>query len=233
MFPIRDNFELAPFLMRKAGLLFRPANLSRPPRRRFTERPLYSRRDLDGGSLLGLVLGMNSAMQKISVIGNAGGGKSVLSRRLSVHHDVPLTHVDSIQFLPGMKIRPHVESIEILRAVQAKPRWLIDGYGPLDILVERLKASDKIVFIDFPIWRHYWWCTKRQLSNAFSRREELPEGCDEATLAQTRKLYKTLWQVHTKMRPELKRILARPEIKERLIVVETLSEFQRLLRMGL
>ena len=172
---------------------------------------------------------MNCLTQKISVIGNAGGGKTVLSRRLAARYNIPLTHVDGIQFLPGMQIRPHQESIQILRKVQSGSRWLIDGFGPLDILVERLKVSDKIVFIDFPIWRHYWWCTKRQFKNIFSGRIELPEGCNEATFAQTLKLYKTLWQVHTKMRDEMKRILSRPEFSQKLTLIHSLDEYRKAL----
>jgi len=171
---------------------------------------------------------------KISVIGNAGGGKSFLSRRLAQIYSLPLTHVDAIQFLSGMKIRPHQESIAMLRQIQAEPQWIIDGFGPLDILVERLKLSEKIIFIDFPLWRHSWWCTKRQVHSLFGfRREELPEGCEDANFAQTLKLYKTLWQVHSKMRPEMKRILARDEFKDRVSIITSLREFRKISHSGI
>lgn len=171
-------------------------------------------------------------IQKISVVGNAGGGKTALSRRLSEIHHLPLTHVDSIQFVPGMNIRPHKESILLLTDVENKDSWIIDGYGPLDIIEKRFRASDRVIFIDFPIWRHYWWCTKRQIQNLWSRREELPEGCNEATWAHTKKLYKTLWQVHTKMRPELLRIFARENLKEKVIYVRTLREWNEIFTHG-
>jgi adenylate kinase family enzyme len=171
---------------------------------------------------------------KISVIGNAGGGKTTLSRQLAMLHQIPATHVDAIQFVAGMKIRPHAESIEALRKIQNQESWIIDGYGPLDILQERLQASDKIIFIDFPIWRHYWWCTKRQIANLRRRqREELPEGCDEASLEQTLKLYKTLWQVHTKMRPELRRILSREHFKSKTRHVSNIRDWNEIFKKGL
>ena len=173
-----------------------------------------------------------AAVQKISVIGNAGGGKTILSRRLAARYSLPVTHVDSIQFLSGMKIRPHQESILALRDIQTKSQWIIDGFGPLDILVERLKLSDVIVFIDLPIWRHFWWSALRQMQNIFSKRVELPDGCNEASVAQTIKLFKTIWQVHTKMRPEMKRILARSEFTNKVVTISTFGQFRSISSNG-
>lgn len=172
-------------------------------------------------------------IRKIAVVGNAGGGKTTLSRRLAKIHNLPLTHVDAIQFVAGMQIRPHRESIQILKDVQAQESWIIDGYGPLDIIEKRFQSSDRVVFIDFPLWRHYWWCTKRQIQNFWSRREELPEGCDELTFAHTVKLYKTLWRVHKLMRPELLRIFARDNLKGKVLYVRTLKDWKRLSKFGL
>lgn len=170
---------------------------------------------------------------KIVVVGNIAGGKTELSRSLAHIHGVPLTHVDSLQFLPGMKIRPMDETRSALKALTDQADWLIDGYGPLDLIEKRFQAADHVVFIDFPIWRHYWWCTKRQIKNLWSRRQELPEGCDELTYDHTVKLYKTLWQMHTKMRPELLRIFARDNLKNKMIYVRTLKEWRTLAKKGL
>ena len=126
-----------------------------------------------------------------------------------------------------MNIRPHKESIQILSEIQAKDAWIIDGYGPLDILEARLEASDQIIFIDLPLWRHYWWCTKRQIKNAFSKRAELPEGCNEFTLKHTLKLFRTLFKVHKQMRPELLRILGRDRLKRKVFFVRTMHEWNQ------
>jgi hypothetical protein len=172
---------------------------------------------------------MNKAMseasiRKISVIGNAGGGKSRLSRKLADHLKLPLTHVDSVQFLADLKIRPFKESVQILREVQNCERWLIDGFGPLDILVERLEKSDRIIFIDLPLWRHYWWITLRQIRSVWWSRPELPAGCREASWSHTQKLFKTLWQVHTKMRPEMRRILSRENLRDKVVIIKKVRD---------
>ncbi|WP_413587171.1 hypothetical protein [Bdellovibrio sp. HCB274] len=173
---------------------------------------------------------MSQYPQKIAVIGNAGAGKTVLSRQLAVLLKLPLTHVDSIQFLPGMKIRPHKESIAMLMAVQESSHWIIDGYGPLDILEKRLQQADCIVMIDYPLWRHYWWATKRQIVNLWSPRKELPQGCSEVSWEQTQKLYKTIKKVHQQMRPELLRILNRDHLKQKVVWIRNLSQLKSVSR---
>ncbi len=175
---------------------------------------------------------MSQAPRKIAVIGNAGAGKTVLARQLANRYQLPLTHVDSIQFVAGMKIRPHKESIALLTEIQNQQAWIIDGYGPLDILEKRFALADRIVMIDFPLWRHYWWATKRQIKNLWSPRQELPEGCSEVSWEQTRKLYKTIGTVHRLMRPELLRILNREQHNGKVILIRNLSQLNRISKFG-
>lgn len=163
--------------------------------------------------------------KRTAVIGNAGAGKTTLSRILAVKRGLPLIHVDSIQFLPGMKIRPHAESIRALLEIQAQEKWIIDGYGPLDILEQRLQRAEEIIFIDWPLWRHYWWAGKRQIQSLWSPRTELPAGCREASLEQTMKLFKTIGRVHRQMRPELLRILNRPGLQEKSVHIRRWQEW--------
>lgn len=166
-------------------------------------------------------------MKRLAIIGNACAGKTTLSRILAAQYQLPLTHVDSIQFTAEMKIRPHAESIAILNEIQSQERWIIDGYGPLDILERRLERADKIIFIDFPIWRHYGWALKRQITSLWNPRAELPENCKEATLKQTIQLFKAIWKVHIKMRPEMLKILSREKHEPKVLIIQTLSDWKK------
>lgn len=173
------------------------------------------------------------APKKVVIIGNIAGGKTRLSRRLSSLHSLPLTHIDSLQFLPGMQMRPLAETRSAVNDVTSQDTWLIDGFGPLDILEKRFALADQIVFIDFPIWRHYWWTCKRLVSNLWTRRSELPDGCDERDWNHIKKIFKTLRQVDSKMLPELRRILNRDTNKSKTIFVHTMSEWNQLYSAGL
>lgn len=161
------------------------------------------------------------SVKKIAVIGNSCGGKTRLSHQLAEKYNLPVIHVDQIQYLEGLKFRPYQESIQILSNIHNQPEWIIDGFGPLDILEDRLRHADHIYMIDLPIYWHYLWAIKRVLSNLWQKqRSELPARSSERSLNHIFKLFKTIYQVHTKMRPELLRILARDEFKNKTTLID-------------
>ncbi len=171
-----------------------------------------------------------SSVSKIAIIGNSCGGKTRLSQSLAKKLQLPLIHVDQIQFMTGLKFRPFAESIQLLKLEQAKSEWIIDGFGPLDILEERLKLADQIIMIDLPIATHYFWATKRVLKNIFmNQRSELPPNSSERNWSHTVKLFKTIHQVHTKMRPEMLRILSRDAYKQKTLLIQNTQDLNQLM----
>lgn len=171
--------------------------------------------------------------QRIAVIGNSCAGKTTLSRRLARIHELPLFHVDSIQFIDGMKIRPHLESISILEKIHSENSWIIDGYGPLDILEKRFEICDRIVFLDFPLWQHYWWALKRVLKSPWSPRQELPPNCNDFNWQQISKLFRTIWKVHYKMRPQIIKIIGRPANHKKAIFICSMADWKSIYEKGI
>ena len=171
---------------------------------------------------------MRPEIQKIAIIGNGGGGKTTLSRLLAARFGLPVTHVDSIQYLPGLKVRDRDETSSLLETIASQPGWIIDGFGSLDVMRRRFELADKVIFVDFPLWRHYWWCLKRQVISIWQPRSELPENCREATLAQTVKLFKILWRVHTEIRPQLLKMFSDPTIADKVLRIRSLTEWTSL-----
>lgn len=140
-------------------------------------------------------------MTRVAVIGNAGGGKSTLSRKLSQSLGIQLCAVDQLQWLPGWVPAP-VEAVQRqLDAVLAQERWIIDGWGPHETIVARFAAADTIILVDHPLIIHYWWALKRQVQCLFRAREDGPEGCP--MLPMTWPLLKLIWTIHHQARPEL------------------------------
>lgn len=140
-------------------------------------------------------------MTRIAVIGNAGGGKSTMCRKLCKALDIPLYPIDKIQWKPGWTPASSDEVKMQHDLILAQERWIIDGWGDLDIIETRFRASDTIIFVDHPLYIHYWWALKRQFACIFAPRIDGPEGCP--MLPMTWPLLKMIWNIHRHLRPRL------------------------------
>lgn len=138
---------------------------------------------------------------RIAVIGNAGGGKTTLSRSLGLFYDVPVFHVDSIQYRNNWTYIPKTECDAILNEMAEREKWLIDGFGSKPVIQRRLELADTVVFVDFRLLRHYHWAMKRLVRSRTRPRTELPEGCSEFNIQYARKLMVMMWQVHRDYTP--------------------------------
>ena len=100
-------------------------------------------------------------MKKVAVFGNAGGGKSTLSKRLAERTGLPLIALDLIQYKPGGDKVSDQEHKTAHDEILQQDCWIIDGFGSLDTVWERLEVADTLVYIDLPVVQHYFWVTKR------------------------------------------------------------------------
>ena len=168
-------------------------------------------------------------MTRVAIIGNAGGGKSTLSRQLSQARALPYYAIDKIQWLPGWRLTPSAEFIRQHDAVLSLERWILDGYGPWESILKRFEAADTIIFVDLPLWLHYWWASKRQVKSVLWGRSDGPEGCP--MLPVTVRLYKMMWWLHYEMRPKLLAAVESHRAKKTVFHLRSasaLADFRRL-----
>jgi len=143
---------------------------------------------------------------RVAVIGNAGGGKSTLCRKLSLAKGIPLYSIDKVQWKAGwvraspQEIRQRHEEI-----LSSNQKWIIDGWGGWDDLKTRFAAADTIIFVDFPLWVHYWWGFKRQFASLFVKNTDFPEGC--LLWPKTLELFNLMWVIHCDIRPHLSQLI--------------------------
>jgi adenylate kinase family enzyme len=153
-------------------------------------------------------------MKKVAVFGNAGGGKSALSRRLAEITRLPLYTLDIVQFRGGRywstekdggKVS-HEEYLKIHGDILAQDQWIIDGYGSVVSSWERFSAADTLVYIDLPILTHYWWVTKRFAAGLF----ENPKGWAEGTPVweSTLDSYRVVWCCRRRLTPRYRQLVA-------------------------
>jgi adenylate kinase family enzyme len=117
-------------------------------------------------------------MQRVLVIGPCGAGKSTLATILARRLDLPVFHMDQLNWRPGWVESSKDEIRESLSAIVTTDRWLIDGtYG--GTLGERLVRADTVVYLDYPIRL----CVARLLRRIWTyrgrSRPDMTEGCPE------------------------------------------------------
>jgi len=155
-------------------------------------------------------------MRRIAIIGNGGGGKSILARQLGLALALPVYTVDDVQWRPGWTRTPPDEIAKAYAQWMAEPAWIIDGWGTWDQLAERFAAADAIIFVDFPLTTHYWWAMKRQIECTLGlRRDWPPKGC--RALPITWRLLQVIHRVHYEYRPRLIALLSEPHIRDRVV----------------
>jgi adenylate kinase family enzyme len=153
-------------------------------------------------------------MRRIAVFGNAGGGKSTLSRRLAEITGIPLYVLDIIQY-PGGHYRPTEknggkasteEYLRIHSDILCQDRWIIDGFDSVATAWERFGAADTLIYVDLPLSAHYWGVTKRFVGGLFENPKGWPENSPlwESTLSS----YRVVGLCHRHLAPKYRQLVA-------------------------
>jgi adenylate kinase family enzyme len=106
-------------------------------------------------------------MKRVAVFGNAGAGKSTLSRKLAEITDLPLYVIDKMQFKEGGDPVPQEAFLAAHSKLMSEDAWIVDGYGSTALAWERFARADTLIHIDLPVATHYWWVTKRFIGGMF------------------------------------------------------------------
>lgn len=94
-------------------------------------------------------------MNKIFIIGIVAGGKTTLARKLSEKLAIPLYELDDIVYdrtLEGRRKRTAEEQLEVLRAIDQRGQWILEGVDRTSYRC-LYEWADSIVFLDPPLWK--------------------------------------------------------------------------------
>ena len=118
---------------------------------------------------------------KISIIGYSASGKSTFAKNIGEILDIPVLHLDKVNFLPNWEERKVEESEKIVLDFIKKnnDKFVIDGNYSKFAYDLRMKISDKIIFFDFDRFTCLFQAFQRYNKYKGKVRESMTEGCCE------------------------------------------------------
>lgn len=150
-------------------------------------------------------------MKRIAIIGNAGGGKSTLARRLSKALDIPCFEIDAYQWRPDWTPVPADEFETVHNDILSRDRWIVDGLADWGPVEECLSRADTVIFVDFPLWMHFWLAAERQFDWLTGNATDKPGG--HPTPPPNRALFETIWTVDRDWLPRLRSLIDAAEAR--------------------
>ena len=114
---------------------------------------------------------------KISIIGGSGTGKTTLANNLGEQLNLPVYHIDGINYLENWKIRDKEERDKIILEKVKESKWIMDGTYR-STLQKRLENSDCIIYLDYSSAAQVKGVLSRVIKNHGKEKSEIP-GCKE------------------------------------------------------
>lgn len=119
-------------------------------------------------------------MKRVSVVGNAGSGKTRLARRIAGVLGVPYVELDAIHHLAGWEPIDPREFLVRISAITAADEWVIDGnYRSVVVDGPVWQRADTVVWLDLPRRTVMRQVSLRTVRRGL-RREELWNGNRES-----------------------------------------------------
>ncbi|MBW4522888.1 MAG: adenylate kinase [Scytolyngbya sp. HA4215-MV1] len=168
-------------------------------------------------------------MRKVAVFGNAGGGKSTLSKKLSEITGLPLYNLDKLQYLSEGIEASQEDYKRAHEKILITDQWIIDGFGCMETLWARLNEADTLVFVDLPLSVHFWLVTKRLVTGHF----KLPEGWPDKSpiLKSSLRSYQVLWLCHKHLTPKYRSYIEQAQSAKRVHHIRSIGQILQFLEL--
>lgn len=117
-------------------------------------------------------------MKRIMIIGSCGSGKTTLSKQLHKILNLPLIHLDQINWRDNWTTVGREEFDSQLKQEIEKPAWIIDGNYNRTIPL-RLEKCDTVIYLDYPRFTYVLGIIKRVVTGYGKSRDDMGGNCPE------------------------------------------------------
>lgn len=117
-------------------------------------------------------------MNKIIIIGCPGSGKTTLAKQLGEKLNLPVIHLDKLQWKGNWETVRGEEFDNLLKTEMEKDMWIIDGNYNRTIPM-RLQYCDTVIYLDYPTYVSFFGALKRIIKNYGKVREDMGGSCRE------------------------------------------------------
>jgi adenylate kinase family enzyme len=168
---------------------------------------------------------------RVVIIGNAGGGKSTLARKLAAARRLQHVEIDRLLWEEGWKLASTDAYTKQHDDIIASDAWVIDGLGQQASIPRRIARATEVILIDMPLWMHFWLAAERQIAWATGALRHAPGGILQ--MPPTRGLFRSIWDVDHNWMPGVRVLCdeaeAQGKMVTRLASVDDLDGFARMI----
>ncbi|MHC5268306.1 P-loop NTPase family protein [Enterococcus sp. LJL98] len=116
---------------------------------------------------------------KIALLGYSGSGKSTLAAFLGKQKELPVLHLDTVQFIENWQEREPEAALEIVASFMTQASWVIDGNYTKFLQEKRLAEADQIVLLLFSPLATLRRVIQRRIKYHKKSRPDMAFGCEE------------------------------------------------------
>lgn len=160
-------------------------------------------------------------MDRITIIGCGGSGKTHLANQLGALLNLPLTHLDGVYYDSEWNQLPHDEFVALQCELVAESRWLLEG-NYASTLPIRLARADAVIFLDLPAITCLTGILQRRWRYLGGRHTK--DGVYDRI---TWNFVRYIWNYRRTMRPKVHRLLDKHGDNTRLITLTSRRQAAR------
>lgn len=120
---------------------------------------------------------LNRNINRIVIIGGPGTGKTILANNLGRELNIPVYHLDRINYLENWQKRDAKERDEIILKIIDNSKWITDGTYKTT-LEQRINKSDLVIFLDYSSFSRLKGIISRYIQFKGKEKPEI-SGCKE------------------------------------------------------